>query len=250
MQKKKILVCLLAAALLLATLGLFVGCSGKVTYENAESYTAGDFDTDEKITAIEIYWQGGEVLLKNTISSKLYASEERDVRTDPQMYHAVADGVLRIYPCASGESVGSQEKALTLLLPYEYGNDLKSVRIVCEGDAQVMVDGVIAESLTVSTAAAPVILKGKLGTTSVTTTTGDLYVESMQAQGLTFRSNRGNATLSLQTSGFVAVIEGRGDFNSEYEAHRDGDVYRYGNQSLPMIFDTRGDVTLKQYEAK
>ncbi len=250
MQIRKIFTCLLAGALLLACLGLFVGCGGKITYEDADSYTAGPLQTDERITAIEIYWEDGEVLLKNTIAAKLYATEDADIgAAPPKMHHRIENGVLRIYPCASGERVNT-EKTLTLLLPYDYANQVESIRITAQGNAPVTVDGTAAGTLIVNADTAPVILKGKLGEVTVTTSSGDLRVETQRAEGLTFTSDKGNASISLKTNGFVAVMQGEGSFTSEYDAHRDGNVYRYGNQSLPMIFDTRGDVVLKDYKEK
>lgn len=248
MQIKRTFTGILAAVLVLASLGLFVGCGGKITYENADEYAAGNLQTDEKISSVEILWEGGEVILKNTISSQVRATETKDPTVD-EMRYLVRDGVLRIYPCASGDRVAS-EKSLTLYLPFDYANTMQSIRITTFGDSPVRVDGVTMKTLTVSTETAPVILKGKMGEVAVTTESGDLYIESQRAEKIDFTSNKGNASLTLQTNGFVAVMQGGGELTSEFDAHRDGNAYRYGNQSLAMIFDTRGKVALKAYKTK
>lgn len=250
MQKPRIFTCLLAGALLLACLGVFVGCGGRITYENADAYTAGALRTNEKITAIEIYWEGGEVFLKSTISSDLFALEDTDVtKAPPKMCHCIENGVLRIYPCPSGERV-NVEKDLSLILPYDYADTLESVRITARGKSPVILEGVTVKTIVVDADEAPVTLKGKLGDVAVTTTSGDLHIEAQRAEKISFSSDKGNASLSLQTNGFVAVNAGKGDLTTEFDAHRDGNAYRYGNQSLAMIFDTRGNVALKAYKPK
>ena len=248
MQIKRILTGILTGALMLALLGAFVGCADNITYENADEYTAGDFQTEEKISSVVIYWEGGEVLLKNTISSTLRASEERDA-TAVKMQYRIKDGVLSIYPCASGERVEAK-KSLTLYLPYDYANTIETVSITTVGAAPVTVESAAAQKLTVVADAAPVIVKGRIGEVNVTTATGDLLIESQRAEKINFTSDKGNASISLQTNGFVAVMQGGGELTTEFDAHRDGNAYRYGNQSLAMIFDTRGDVALKNYKAK
>lgn len=242
---KKILTCALALALLLALLGVFTSCGNRVKYDGADEFVMGGFSTEETVTSVEILWVKGSVTLTGTLLPKVSVKENYAHRNDNTLRYHLSDGVLRIYPCASGADAEEVAKDLTVEIPYEMAYALESVKIVAKGDVAVGINMIETKTLDVTAEAGNVHYKGRLHKASVTTQSGNFTADSMTAEELRFTSDTGNATLALHLFGFTAVMQDeRGSFESTYETYKNGGIYTYGTQATTLIFATDGKVTV------
>lgn len=246
---KKILPLVLALSLLLTLLGALSSCGDKLEYDGEEEFVMGGFSTAETVTAVEILWVKGSVTLSGTLSSKVSVKENYPYKNDGALRYRLKDGVLQIYPCASGADATEVAKDLTVEIPYEMAYALESVKITAQGDVPVGLNMIEAKTLDVTTVSGDVHFKGRLQKANVTTESGSFTADSIKANDLRFTSETGNATLVLHLSGFTAVMQnGEGSFETGYEAHRNGSIYTFGTQTPSLIFDTAGKVTLSDVE--
>lgn len=242
---KKILTCALTLALLLAMLGAFTSCGEKVRYDGEDEFTMGGFSTEETVTSIEILWVKGSVTIAGSLGNKVSVKENYKHRNDNTLRYRLADGVLQIYPCASGTDAEEVAKDLTVELPYAMAYALENVKIVAKGDVAVGMNMIETKTLNVTAEAGNVHYKGRLHKATVTTASGDFSADSMTAEEIRFTSDTGDATLALHLFGFTAVMQDeRGTFASTYEAYKNGGIYTYGTQASTLIFATDGKVTL------
>ena len=246
MKIKKHLARLVALSLSLCLLLAFSGCGFQVTYENAESYTAGALQTEKTIKSLEIHWVSGEVSVLGAMTTKLIAYDNHAAGGEEGLYHQLDGDTLRIYPCASGIDAPDFAKKLTVKIPLAYAYELESVRIVAVGDTKATLGSLGTQDLTVTAEDGDVSFDGSFETASITTKRGNFTAKSMSFDKLNFVSDKGNANLSLHTNGFTAVMrEGKGRFTTTYAAYRNGDVYTFGTMEDELLLLTAGTVTLK-----
>ena len=243
---KKFLSLLLAMALLCATLLTFSSCGRRISYEESEKYSAGAFETDEKITAIEIYWDGNYVSVGGAYTANTTVEEDYFKEDARALRYLVEDGVLKIYPCESGKGLGKTNKSLFVTLPMDVATGLKSVKITAADETKVVLQMLKVDNLTVSSEDGNVRCDGTYKEVSVKTEKGSLTLTSPEITNLNFTSDIGSANLSLHMQGFMAVMQNeKGTFDTTYEISEDSGIYTYGTQDSLLTFNTAGIVHLE-----
>lgn len=246
---KKALALILTLSLLLGCVSMLSGCGRRISYENGEAYTAGAFESDADIHSIEIYWDGKAVRVTSAFTDKIVAKEDYEEKDEEALHYSIADGVLKIYPCASGERVGDLSKTLLLQLPMAIVDGLRSLKIEAYGDTKVDLQTMKASSLSVVAEDGSVHMDGALSRIYVETVKGDLSVKSATVTELDFVSVVGNANLSLHLQGFIAVMRGEvSEFKTNYEGTDGGTRFDYGTQETILTFDTEGAVSIFDYD--
>ena len=252
---KKILALILVPCMLLGTLFLLSSCSNRVKYDNAEAYTAGAFEIEAEIHSVEIYWEGKYVSVSGSLTEKIKAEEGalnadgeslRDLADEESLHYLVEDGVLKIYPCASGERIDELEKSLFIELPMTMANNLQKLEIRAMSDTSVYLQMMKPKDLKVYTDGGNVSFDGTLDRVHVETETGNFVATSTTLTDLEFISYTGSASITAHLYGFTAVMRNEdGTFTSEFEASQNGNLYTYGTQETIFIFDTAGTVEIK-----
>ena len=238
---KKIFALILASSLLLGSMLLFSGCSKRVRYDNGDDYSAldesGVIATEEDIHSVKLYWDGTTVVITGSLNSDgIKATEDKTDDADKSLHYLVEDGVLNIYPCASGERLGDLAKSLILELPIALANSLQSLNVEVVGDTKVMMQMMKPTSLTVRAEDGNVSFDGTLNEAYVETTKGNLDVKTPTLFDVTFLSEVGNANISSHLYGFTAVMYNEdGSFTSSYEAAQNGKIYTYGTQETVLV---------------
>lgn len=242
---KKLLSLALTAVLLLSSVLAFSSCGMHVEYVDAEKYTAGAFETSEKITSLEIFWDGNYVSVTGAFTDKIKAEEDYFENDERSLRYLIEDGVLKIYPCASDKRLGKLNKSLFLTLPMEIANNLKSVKINAFDDTKVVLQMLKVEELAVVAEDGNVKGEGTYKNVSVETQKGNLTLSSPELLHLGFVSDIGSANLSLHLQGFAAVMQSeKGTFTTTYDVAEDNRLYTYGTQESLLTFLTAGAVTL------
>lgn len=252
---KKIVSVLLAISLMLGAMTLLTGCAECIKYSDEDSYSTGPLNTpDKNITAVEIYWTSGAVEINGVLVSQLGVSgvtvwEDYTATNDNTVRTRVVNGVLQIYPAASGTRVEDiPKKTLKVELPLDVAYALESVSVTVLGDAKVSLNKVNPKSLSLSTKTGDVMIDGTPASASITTVSGNLVMTSINTpEYLRFASETGNATLAVPLYGFAAVMEeGMGQFVTDYEVTENGNIYSTGTQATTFAFRTAGTVTLNR----
>ncbi len=133
------------------------------TYKNADKYTAGDLETDEKIETVDIEWASGYVDIVSAKGTKVTVKETcKDDLSDEEKVHTwVNDGVLYVKFCASGERVDStSEKRVEITLPD--GVELKKLSAEASS-ADMNADGISAKSVYMEASSGDVRFSGSAG---------------------------------------------------------------------------------------
>lgn len=242
---KKILSLVLTAVMLLSTVLAFSSCGMHVEYENGEKYTAGAFEMNEKITSLEIFWNGNYVSVTGAFTDKIKAEEDYFEKDEKSLHYLIEDGVLKIYPTASDTRLGKLNKSLFLTLPMEIANNLKSVKINAFDDTKVVLQMLKVDNLSVVAEDGAIKGEGTFENVSVETQKGNLSLSSPELLNLNFVSDIGSANLSLHLQGFVAVMQREdGTFTTSYDVTEDNRLYTYGTQTSLLTFLTSGVVRL------
>ena len=251
---KKILALILVPCLLLGSLFLFSGCAKRVKYDNGDAYSttsSGLIETEEEIHSVEIYWEGKIVsVIGSLLTDTVKVTEDETEDEDKALHYLVEEGVLKIYPCASGERLGDLSKSLILQLPLTLANSLRSLKIEVKGDTKVQLSTMKPASLEVVAEDGSVSFEdGTLDRVRVETVKGNLTVQAPKVTDLAFLSEVGNANISSRLYGFTAVMHNEnGTFTSDYDMTQNGKIYTYGTQETVFIFDTEGKIHLQDYD--
>lgn len=249
---KKIITGLLILSLLVASLSLLAGCAseGKVKYADPDSYSVGSASIDEEITAVEIYWACGSVTLSAELTVDVDVWEDYHYPNSHALRYRVKDGVLQIYPAASGVNDAHKvKKDLEVNLPLAVAASLERVEIKTIGETPVTLKNVKPAQLFISTTAGDVDFLGQLKKAEITTVSGNFKARSIGTESLRFASKTGSADLALHLYGFTAVMENKkGSFESSYAFYKNDDIYTYGTQETPCVFSTAGKVTLNDVD--
>lgn len=236
----------LAGALCLA------GCSEStattVTYENADAYSEGGAALSETITDIEIHWEYGDVSLLAGEGTTLSFSETSDSSiSDEQSLRYLVDGTtLLIEPCAS-DTATDLDKDLTLIVPA--GSTLESVT-VDSNNGGVSVDGVGAESLTVSTYKGSIRVSSSQENAAIDLESvhGDIVTSFVTLPvKMSLSDTSGNITLQVpsQSDMVLNFSTTSGQFTSSIPCAQNGSVYTYGTGGTQYDVSTvTGDVTV------
>ena len=116
-----------AMALIVPSTLCLTGCSfGLINtvsyqYENADKYTAGDREIDDKITKINIDYLAGDVKVKGADTDIVTVDEtaNTDIDADHQVHTWVDDDTLYVRYCVSTKSINFSkiEKRLEITIP-------------------------------------------------------------------------------------------------------------------------------------
>ena len=157
-MKKLISVCL-GALLLCSLCSCAFSFSSGTYYENAEKYSLGNATVSGKITALDLHWTSGKLILVTAEdgSDAVTLSETARLElTDEYRVHYWLDGeVLRVQYAASGQRAfpSNLNKTLTLTVPAS----LTAEKLTIEtSSAEVDVTGLCAADVEISTASGAV----------------------------------------------------------------------------------------------
>lgn len=251
---KKLLATSLALCLLLGSVFVFSGCARRVKYDDADKYSTtedGIIATEESIHSVEIYWDGTGVLVSGSFNSdKITAKETETDDPDKSLHYLVEAGVLKIYPCASGERLGDEPKGLSLELPMSLASSLQSLDIEVKGETKVFLQMIKPAKLSVNAEDGNVSFDGALTEARVETVKGNLTVKSnLPIVDLEFVSEIGNADITTHVYGFTAVMRNeKGSFTTDYAATQNGSIFTCGNPDATFVLDTEGQVALHDYK--
>ena len=239
----------LTLALLVGTLSLLSACGGRITYENSESYQTGTLWTEGEIKGVEIYWEGREVRVTGAFSTMISVKEDYTEKDEKALRYSFENGILKIYPCASGTRLGDLSKTLFVELPYAQAYALDYVNIVAVGDTAVDVQLLRPKTLSLTAEDGDISFDGLFGDGKFATKSGNLHVSGVGCDSFDFVSDTGSANISLHLQGFTAVMRGgEGFFTTTYDAHQNGNIYTYGTQTPLLLFTTSGNVRLSDEE--
>ena len=239
----------LTLALLVGTVSVFTACGRRITYENSESYQAGTLWTEGEIKGIEIYWEGREVRVTSAFSTMISVKEDYTGTDEKALRYLLEDGILKIYPCASGTRLGDLSKTLFVELPYAQAYALDYVKVVALGDTALDIHQLRAGTLSLKAEDGDISFDGLFGEGKFVTESGNLRVNSVSCESFDFASDTGSANVSLHLQGFTAIMrENKGFFTSTYDVYQNGNIYTYGTQEPLLLFTTSGNVRLSDEE--
>lgn len=181
MKGKKVLAAVLGvAALGVCTAGLCAcNLTAKITYADSDKYSVGAFVyASSDVKAVEINWVAGEVILVQSDLEILNVSENGTELSDSQKLHWFLDnGTLKIQYCALGYNrrIKSNLKKLTVELPYNIGYTVNVTSADVNAQSIDCIDFDFA------------------------TTSGDLTVDTMNAQAVNLKATSGDVRLGNAT---------------------------------------------------
>lgn len=156
---KKILSVCLCGLLLCSLCACGFSVSTGTIYENAANYSVGDAAVSGKITALDIHWTSGKLILATAPdgSNAVTLSETSRIElTDEYRVHYWLDGeVLRVQYAASGQRTfpSNLNKTLTLTVPASLTLDKLEIDTA---SAEVEVTGLCAADVSIGTASGSV----------------------------------------------------------------------------------------------
>lgn len=186
-------------AALVSMSAVLSGCGNmKVTYPNADKYTAGGTELTESVSHICVDWISGEVLIayhdQDTISFS--ESGNRTQTESTTMQHWLDGSTLRIQFMKSGRKIeNGLEKQLTLYLPEELNDCTFTINSV---SADVQMDSIAARSLEFESVSGNLTanLKNHLNELDADTTSGNIDVRLDALDSFEVDSVSGNLTIS------------------------------------------------------
>lgn len=224
-------------ATIFITLSLTACASSYERYEDAETYSIGNFSyTASEVKEIEIDWKGGSIEIQQGQSDTISGFEESLTRSETQkMHHLLKEGTLKIEYCASGYKgdINENEKNLQLEIPKEI-----ALRIETK-DASVSVGMIEVRSLSIESNSGDVT--GEKWTVDreveIETDSGFVSIGELNAENLDFESKSGG--LSVEKCN-LRQIDGEA---------KGGDI-KLGliGKCIGSLETTSGNVTLKLLE--
>lgn len=189
MRKAKMAVALLSAvgmALCLAgcRVSNHAGGLSDISYADSEQYTPGAAELSETVERIDIHWPVGSVTVKPHGGNTVFLSEESamELTEDARLRYWLDGTTLHIQLCQEGKwRLDEMEKDLTVLVPE--GLMLAEV-VVNSLSAEIRLDGLQANRLTVDTTSGDMRLTGCAVTELFSTGTVSGSLEAELAQPL------------------------------------------------------------------
>ena len=194
-----------AVALVMTTSLCFAGCSFDFSrisyrYDNSEKYTAGDLETKDEISNINIdYLSGGVKLTGEDTDTVSVVETANTALTEDQKVHTWVDGnTLYIRYCASTNSISFDgiEKSIDVVVPGDVKLDNLNVDIT---SGSFMCSDIEAGSIDADTSS---------GSIDVTAKASDLKLEA--TSGFVILNQRGSSdsiSLSCTSGSISAVVE-------------------------------------------
>ena len=229
-----------AAAMAVSMMGMcscsfgFLNSASIGTYDNADKYTAGDLDTDEKIKSVDIEWASGAVDVVTGGSGKVTVTETcKDDLPDEEKVHTwVNDGVLYVKFCASGEKVdSSSEKRVEITLPK--GTELEKFSAEASS-ADMTIGGINAKSAYLEASSGDVSFDGDAGKFEAETSSGNI------------RFSGEADTISTEASSGEVFIDQSGDSKSISAETSSGEIEINADSTDKLSTESSsGDHTIK-----
>lgn len=189
MKKAKMAVALLSAvgmALCLAgcRVSNHAGGLSDISYADSEQYIAGAAELTETVERIDIHWPVGSVTVKSHGADTVSLSEEsaKELTDDARLHYWLDGATLHIQFCQAGKwLLDEMEKDLTVLVPEDLTLAEVEVRSL---SANLCLDGIQADRLTVGTTSGDMRFTGCAVTELVSTGTVSGRLEAELAQPL------------------------------------------------------------------
>lgn len=208
---RKILITLCAVL----TAVCFTGCVFSVNdYENADQYNAGDFDTNCKITVLDINWTSGNVNISYHDKETVAVTEHCDQQLDPsQKVQTWLEGTtLHVRYCKPGINFNlkNPKKDLDIRLPKEL--KLDTLDCGCTTAAVTLTD-IAANSLNAEVTSGSLTLTGcSAKTLKMECTSGNITAEQKgSSDQITAQSTSGAIRITAETAKAVAIKSTSGD---------------------------------------
>lgn len=259
---------LLTAGIIMTTMSIgLCGCSGvnigpdENRYEEMStgdqngSYIIGAGTASIEVENLEINWVAGKINVEFAEVDEIQFSEtsNKELDSDDQMRYQEKNGTLTIDFCKSN-MIGIDnvpEKELTLTLPMDY--QLSDTDIAVVSADVSLPEGFCTETLTVEAVSGAVISQGELVISEVKmeAVSGDVNLEIKGLEDFDMEAVSGNTTLTLPADAeFSAEIESAsGDFSTDFETHKDDDVYIHGAGSTKIEMESvSGNLEIKMQQ--
>ncbi len=257
------------------SLGIGNFITGEV-YPDAETYQTGTLTYDaNQVNAVEVYWRSGQIQIVESDAPSLTVRESGGKLAEAAMLHYAFDGnTLRIYFCASGAkiNVNPKDKHLILEIPksidlsihttsatikassLEQNNlllaafsgdmELGNVRAfnvdLSSSSGSISANSLSAQTLKSNTNSGTVQIEAvDAGTMDTETNSGSLSLGIVAASRIGIRTSSGDVSLRFPDCGAeVAYFTSSGTLRSDRSFDRKGDLYVFGNGSIPISVDS------------
>ena len=204
------------------------GCTNlPIGFANSDKYSAGDFQTDSAVTALDIDWTSGSVTVAHHDQKNVTVTETCNVslRDDEKVQTWLDGSTLHIRYCKPGINfnLSDAKKELEILLPN--GMELDTLNCDCTSADTTFTDisaktiaadvtsgilhlsGCSASDFEIDSTSGDVTVdqKGSADTLKVTSTSGKLLISAETVKTLNLHSTSGDTELSVQQSDSVSA---------------------------------------------
>lgn len=253
-------------------LGSFsIGFSG-LRYDNAEAYSVGDaLLPADNIQQVEINWTSGSVRVEAYDGEKISIKETGAENEEQKLRYLSRDGKLTIQYCKSRAFFGifkNPEKELTLLVPAQMAEDLKTFKID-SASTKINISDIASQEFEIETVSgdckftniqtavvnldavsADIEMSGSIGGLDIDITSGTCTIDNdVMPYEIDYDGVSGDFTMTMpEGSGFnLKHDKVSGDFFCEFPTSHESGRYIYGDGSANYNFDTvSGNVTLNR----
>ena len=228
------------AMILPATLCLS-GCSFGIfntfnyTYENADKYTAGDREIDDKITSINIDYISGDVKVKGSDTDTVSVKEKsnKSLDEDHKVHTWVDGGTLYVRYCVSTKSISFNgiEKDLEITIPEAQELD-DFIIDVSSGDMNL--SGITSDKINTHASSGDIVLDCSASVIDIKSSSGDVNL-----------NQTGNSdTVNVKVSSGDIVLNHDGDSNSMKVNSSSGktDIHQAGTVGTADFHSSSGGV--------
>ena len=241
-----------------------------IKYANAENYSVGSFESDEKIDSVEINWQSGKVTVVAYDGKTLKCTESESENDNRKMRWLIEDGKLTVQFSKPNLWLGigsNGKKELAVYIPRDFlpltevrvnnvSSDVSADSIEC---ADLVIDNVSGElsvsnaecdMLCVDTVSGDVDAAGSVATLEFETVSGNLKLnDGIMPSRVDFDSVSGNAILCMpEGDGFAAKFDSvSGGFECDFPTVKNDGKYVFGDGSGIYSFESvSGNITVKK----
>ena len=264
-QRKRVIIGAVVAVVLVALLILGVYGTLSYTYDNAESYTAGEGEINAaSLSAIQLDWLNGYVSIKGYEGDTVLFYEAAKQADEMQMRWRLQDGVLDIRYCADGTLPNNSKKQLEIMVPYEIAADIEvntvGASVICNNiqlkdltaysETGLLNIAVTADSVNVGSNAGTIKLRGNIKDLTCATASAESTIRlTEQPQRMYIAADSGDVTLTLpEQSNFVATFDSKtGTLVNQFEGEVENNTLTVGNGKGSYTFLTvDADVILQK----
>ncbi len=191
---KRALSLLLAVVLLAVSVTVLIGCRYSFVTGDAyddDGYNVGSKTYAEQITAVEVVWKCGQLVVENGEQTAVSESAE-ELQEEQRVRSVVKDGVLcvQFWKSAYASSVNPSDKSVTVVVPSGVSVKITSTsgEIRCE---DVVADSVVVDKMSGSFCASSVVAN----TVDLGSTSGAIKTNAIMCNSLKVRTTSGSVSL-------------------------------------------------------